>query len=156
MEPNAVFFLKEIVSNQIIIKGRKVAFENIGSNRGVLELNESKSDDKEFIAGLNDLANRRVGGVVKLFAAEYAQKKSQPILNPSVRPRDMLRARRPLPPARKTVPQPIETQVATPKVAVPAVDLKTMGLADDPEPPATFRPTTRRISRKAKAEPEAP
>jgi hypothetical protein len=148
MSANLIHFRKEILSNVLTVKGRAVPFENIGANRGVIALDPAKDENKEFIAALTDFAHRGVGGVAKISADDYAQKKSHPALTPSVPPREMLRAR-PGPPAKRVAAPPELTRPGAVQAAKPAppVDLKAMGLADDAEP-QSFRPPTRKISRK--------
>jgi hypothetical protein len=164
--PALVYFLKEILSNPVNIQGRNVPFENVGANRGVIALDPSKIPDKDYIAGLTDWANQGIGGVTKISAADYAQKKSQPVLKPSARPRDMLRARHPTSPALRTPPPP-PPEVTLAGAAPPAdADLNALGLGEEAEapapasagtePPPPFRPTTRRIGRSAKLDKSTP
>jgi len=152
MADNKVHFLKEILSNPIVIKGRTVPFENVGANRGVVALDPANPADGDLIAGLNDFASRGVGGVAKLTEAEYTEKKSHPVSTPSVRPRELLRARHPGPPQRQ-VPVPAEAMVqSTAAPAEPPLDLDSLKAVTEPAAPAAepeaFKPATRRISRK--------
>ena len=149
-----VFFLKEILSNPIIIQGTTINWENIGGNRGVLVLDPSNPADAKFIPDLSKYSAKGVGGVVQLTEAEYTEKKSHPISTPSSRPKEMLRARavpgaRPIrtpgAEAMAAVAAPVESPAAAPvpTAQVPA----TQDSADASPPVEAFRPQTRRISR---------
>ena len=150
-----VYFLKEILSNPVIIKGARVGFENVGGNQGVIVLDSATDSDKEFIAGLNDFAGRGVGGVVKINEVQYTQKKSSSELKPSARPKEMLRPRQTASPFLPVQPP---AEAMAPKTAAPVnpspaaellLDTTNQGpielppIGDEP-----FRPATRRISRK--------
>lgn len=163
--PRLVHFIKANLSNQIIIKGRRVNFDPVGNNWGVIRLNPDIPEDQAFIESLNLFASKGVGGIGKITAEEYAQKKSQGALTPSGRPKEMLRLR-PTGPQRRAAPQQnagIPAGAAAvagankaapnpaPESVEPALDLANLKPASEvggTSPiPESFRPPTRRIQR---------
>lgn len=152
MADSKVYFLKEILSNPINIKGTNVAFENIGGNRGVVALDPANGQESQFITELNQFASQGVGGVSRITEAQYIEKKNQPAPTPSGRQKEMLRLR-PTGPRPRPVQPPAEATVQA--VAPPAEPAA--GPLDTPlEPigtpaPGSFQPPTRRISRKTES-----
>ena len=171
-----LFYLKEILSNPILVKGTTLQFENIGANRGVIALDSENTSDLPFIEALNGFAKRGVGGVIRISEADYTQKKMSPSPMPSVRPKEMLRARPttpfdkpPQPPAPQpegaapVVPEQPASQPQPPADPLPEPPLDLSALTSDapmvsiPESPAEpvadpapppVRPPTKRLSRK--------
>lgn len=164
--PQRVFFYKEIFSNVYIVNGKKVDFEQLDGNQGVLVLEVGR--DSDLISALNDAARRQIGGIVKISEAEYAQKKTD---HPSAPfdPRsgkDMLRVMQPVTPfgprdpvaADKQpaahVPKP-PTPFAQPEAQKPAaltpeqIAAQTSGEVQLPmKEKEGFKPATRRLSTK--------
>jgi hypothetical protein len=159
--PIRVYYVKAHLSNPIIVKGTRVNFENVGGNWGVIALDPNNGADKELIDGLNHLVSDGVGGVGRISAEEYAQKKSQQALNPSDRPKELLRLRPSGPRPRQVQPPPeviaLTTGVPTaeqtkPGSEEPPLDLDNLKGASEVSqaaeaPTEAFRPPTRRISR---------
>lgn len=67
------FFRKELCQNPFTINGAPVPFECFPSNRGVIALDEVK--DAQLIAGLDDAAAKRKGGIVAIDEAAYDELK---------------------------------------------------------------------------------
>lgn len=157
------YFQKANVSNGIVINGATVPFEPVGNNWGVIALDTGNPSNNHFLEGLNDFCAKGVGGVGKISAEEYAQKKSLPVSEPLGRPKDWLRQRPSGPPRRQAQPPAEAIPVADARPASPApvlveapLDLDSLKPASDLEAEAkedAFRPPTRRIARKKTIEP---
>lgn len=74
MDTSKVHFYKEIFSNRYVCNGAAVDFEQLDGNRGVVELTPGQHD--QLIQCLTDAAQKHMGGIVKISADEYAQKKT--------------------------------------------------------------------------------
>jgi hypothetical protein len=146
-------FAKEILGNRVQVAGKYVNFENVGSNRGVIALDPAVQADAEIIAGLDKIAAAGVGGVIAISEAQYAEKKSQAASRPLGRPKEMLalRSRPKGNPVRRVPPPPEVTRHATAPAADPAPAAPAAAAPQPAPEPTTFRPPTRRISRKGKA-----
>jgi len=146
------YFVKASISNPVLVRGAAVPFEPVGSNWGVLALDTSIEGNKPVLDALNEFIKRGVGGVGRISAAEYAQKKSQPILKP-FGPRNAPLRSRPLGPSpRKAPAQAVIAAAAVPAVEPPAeppIDLSALkSVGEAQATPESFRPPTRRISRR--------
>lgn len=98
------YFRKELFSSVFIVAGAPVPFEQLDGNRGVIKLDEEK--DASLIAALNEAADRRRGGIVKITEQEYTEKKSLHPLKASVQPSQKLRVVPPVvQPKRTPVPK---------------------------------------------------
>jgi hypothetical protein len=153
-----VFFLKVILSNAFIVGGKPVPFEAIPGNEGVIALDPKESND--LITALSNAAANQKGGVVRISEEEYTQKKTAAGLKQSApRSRDALRPMRnalspfntPTTAAKDAQPvsaPPVAT--ATPQAAASAAaQAAPVVEAAVPAPEeVSFRPATRRISRK--------
>ena len=159
--PALSYFLKANLANPILVKGKAVPFEHIGNNWGVIALDQNKPEDRDAIEFMNGLTARGVGGVSKLSAEQYAQKKSQPASTPLGRPREWLRQRPSGPQKRRDLTRPVAIPPAagapaakkleSPTLAAGAeapLDIANLKATSDATPLVdTFRPPTRRISR---------
>jgi len=147
------YFVKASISNPVLVRGASVPFEPVGGNWGVLALDTSLETNKPVLDALNEFVKRGVGGVGRISAAEYAQKKSQPILKP-FGPRNAPLRSRPLGPSPRKPPAPAVTAAAAVPVAEqpaaePPIDLSALkSVGETPATPESFRPPTRRISRR--------
>lgn len=72
-----LYFKKESIERQIFDKhNAPIQFENVAGGDGVVKVDESNVD---LLAGLNDYADKRIGGVVRISAEIYdALKKNSP------------------------------------------------------------------------------
>lgn len=158
---NKVYFLKEILSNGIVIDGKTVFFENVGGGRGVLELDPSDPAQHKIINTLIDFAKRGVGGVSRITGDDYTQKKSLPPELP-FRRKETLRIapRGPLPNRAKAATAAEAAQPASPAPAAPPAQptaeapldigsLKSEAADGPAEKYSGFQPATRRISRRS-------
>ena len=157
---NKVHFLKEIINNPIVVEGKGIAFEPIGGGRGLLELDPNDPGHAKIIDALNEFYRRGVGGVAKITAMEYAEKKSLPPVMLLGRQRERLRVA-PRGPGPKPNPGPTEATGApvvkpTPPTPLPpAAEAAEVPVAELAEKYEGFRPPTRRISRKPEADKKA-
>lgn len=117
------YFRKELVSNPVLVVGKRVEWEILEGNRGVKAIDDSNPANKPELDGLTDLAIKHKLGVVKIDEAEYTQKKtSLRRASLSGRPKqERLRALQPL--SKK--PKPIEK-------VVPVVNPKFLQQAQQP------------------------
>ena len=117
------YYKKLLVSQPVKCLGALVAFEPVGGNVGVRQLNEST--ESALIAELDNLADHRRGGVVKISDEAYEGLKKNPL--PPARLRNptgvlsSLRVYNPEATVPKLRPPSPRSGVAAPVVAVPSV-----------------------------------
>lgn len=70
-----VYFLKELLGSGFSVNGKKVPFEPLDGNQGVVALDDTKPDQKEFIDGLTKSIGKY--GIVRISQEQYTQKKTQ-------------------------------------------------------------------------------
>lgn len=156
--PSLSYFLKANLANPVLVKGKAVAFEHIGNNWGVIALDQNKPEDRDAIEFMNALTAKGIGGVTKISAEQYTQKKSQAVLTPSGRPKEWLRQRPSGPQKRRdltrpvAIPQPaaapaVKKLEAPPLTAAPESSLIAENFSGAEPVVDAFRPPTRRISR---------
>lgn len=76
------YFKKELARNKVRTpSGDVVQFEVLPGDTGVIKLDDSK--DKEVLALLDSMADKRVGGVVRISAEIYESLKKNEFSNPS-------------------------------------------------------------------------
>ena len=85
------WYLKELLSTPVIVRGKSVTFEPLPGNRGLLALDSHNESERQLAEDLNRLADEQVGGVVKISQAEYEDKKKAVLLTPSDKKPEMLR-----------------------------------------------------------------
>jgi hypothetical protein len=160
---NKVHFSKEILSNPVMVEGNGIAFEPIGGGRGLLALDPNDPGQAKIIAALNEFDKRGVGGVTKITATEYAEKKSLPPVTPLGRQRERLRVAirgpgpKPNPPPTEATAVPPVSPPPAPPIGGETATLPIGAGAAAPDGPMVekyegFRPPTRRISRKPDAD----
>lgn len=144
------YFYKELAGNPFYVAGTPVPFEVLDGNRGVLELDTDNPKDQPLIAALNEAADKHRGGIVRINAEKYAQKKSQWPLKPSAgNLAQMLRAMQ----SAQSHSQRLKEQAAA------AAAKKAAPTAPPPPPkknpvggqesaPESFKPATRRLTLK--------
>lgn len=161
MSTPKVYFSKVILNNAFMVGGKPVPFQPVPGNEGIIELEPEK--DSQLITALNSAADNGQGGVLRITASEFEQKKTLAGLRPSAPPRkEMLRT--------ALTPSPFNTQntgapAAPPaEASSPAVPVVTLAPPSEPEvAPASEpaaqeapapaaneaqRPVARRITRK--------
>lgn len=156
--PEKVYFYKEILSNAYVVNGKAVPFEALSGNRGVIALDPE--NDMALVSALNNAASRHVGGIVKISAVQYTQKKTLHPFNPFAlklkQKGNMLK-----PAATKLFTR--QHASAPAAAAKPATATAPAPATATPAPPAArtvtsphFRPATRRIARDAHGIPVPP
>lgn len=137
------YFQKELLSNAVVVSGKRVQFEPLDGNRGVIQLDSDK--DKPLVEGLMHLANQHRAGVVLINQAQYDEKKKAHPFNPSAnKPRELLRV-------APTGPQENRGNAAAdkglPHAMAPAIPAEELAAAQPPVRP-TSKPTTARVGRR--------
>lgn len=137
------YFQKELLSNAVVVSGKRVQFEPLDGNRGVIQLDSDK--DKPLVEGLMHLANQHRAGVVLINQAQYDEKKKAHPFNPSAsKPREFLRV-------VPNAPQGNRGNAAADKGAPHSLDAAppVEALAESPSRPAhSSKPTTARVGRR--------
>lgn len=136
------YFKKELVSNSCVVSGKRVPFEPLDGNRGVIQLNSDT--DKATVEGLMHLASQHRAGIVQVTQAEYESlKKKHPISAQSVRkPKEFLRA-------VPTVPERNRENAAADKGLPPElVSAPPVEALAEPTPRSATRPTTARVGKR--------
>jgi hypothetical protein len=133
-----LYFKKENVRNLVYVDGKNpIGFENLPGDTGVRALDESKPEDQAVLKSLNDYADKRMGGVVRISAEIYESLKKNAASAPS-QPASFLNKIR-LSPS----PTSFNERVA-PAAAPAAVAKQGIRIMDEPAPPssiAQFRQT---------------
>ena len=136
------YFKKILASQPVKCLGSLVAFESVGGNVGVRKLDENT--EAPLIAELDNLADHRLGGVVKISAEIFEGLKKNPLPPPVSRNRtgvlSSLRVFNPEATVPKLRPPSPKSAVAAPAVAAPSVASPGVKIFLPP-PPSNQRPS---------------
>lgn len=141
------YFKKENARNPVFGANKQaIRFEQIGGDTGVIALDELKPEDAPNLAVLDGLADKRVGGVVRISAEIYDSLKKNAASTPS----PQRSSSSPLNGIR-TSPSPGSFGLGLPAVSRAAVANQPQGIRvmDEPEPPssiAQFRARSRPLT----------
>lgn len=151
-----MFFVKELISNPLILEGRKIPFEDLGDEMGGIV-----TEDPVLAASLRHAQRTRIGGVYEVTEEQFADHKKKAIEHESLRNSRALANNigGPLQPLNKPVDAAVAgnieqtpIQSETFRVPIPTTKVPIGAPLSDSEkiPPAPARrPATRRLSQLA-------
>jgi hypothetical protein len=140
------YFKKENLRNQVHVKNTRtpIVFQPVGGDTGVIECDEAS----EVCKSLNELADQRIGGVVRVSPEIFESLKKNAISTPSPKPSflNQIRSNRPIGSFGNQDAQPVAVKTEAPPSGIRVMD-------SDQTPPSSIGSFKARFKPSAAAQP---